>query len=302
MKTKSMFLFGFILLGFSSFAQLSGNKVMDRGNSVYNYQPYYAPTPEQPQLFLTDSTFLVKANILMNVKADTLVAVFAVHERAATIRDCNEKINVRIENFTAELAKMGINSKNIYVDLTTQTKLIDYKVDRPNNYAEQYIKGFELNKNVIIRFSNSADIDRLLMAAALYGIYDIVKVDYIVTNMEKVYAQLYKIAGEVINTKKTAYIALTSMKLSPAAQIYSENFRTYYPANLYKKYAPDQSVTTLQTDYNSKMVIKELNSAQTFYYDQLDYSGYDKIINPVVIEPMVEFILNLQVKYKIEKK
>jgi len=92
------------------------------------------------------------------------------------------------------------------------------------------------------------------------------------------------------------------MKLSPAAQIYSENFRTYYPANLYKKYAPDQSVTTLQTDYNSKMVIKELNSAQTFYYDQLDYSGYDKIINPVVIEPMVEFILNLQVKYKIEKK
>jgi len=52
----------------------------------------------------------------------------------------------------------------------------------------------------------------------------------------------------------------------------------------------------------AKMVIKELNSAQAFYYDQLDYSGYDKIINPVVIEPMVEFVLNLQVKFKIEVK
>lgn len=273
---------------------------MDRGNSVYGYQQYYPPPPEQSALFLSDSAFLVKANILMNVKADTFVAVFAVHEHAPTIKECNEKINVRIGNFTAELAKMGVAAKSIYIDLTTQTKLLDYKVDRANNYAEQYIKGFELNKNVIIRFTNSADIDRMLMAASIYGIYDIVKVDYIVTDMEKVYSEIYKIAGDVINRKKDAYVHLTKVKLAAASQIYSESFKTFYPSNLYKKYTPDQSVTNLQTDYNSKMVIKELNSALTFYYDQLEYSGYDKIINPVVIEPMVEFVLNLQVKFKIE--
>jgi len=290
-----------VLLSLNSFAQISGNKMMDRGNSVYGYQPYYSPPAEQPMLYLSDSAFLVKANILMNVKADTFVAVFAVHEKAPTIKECNEKINVRIANFIAEIAKTGITAKSIYVDLTTQTKLLDYKVDKVNNYAEQYIRGFELNKNVIIRFTNTADIDRMLMAASVCGIYDIVKVDYIVTDMEKVYAELYKIAGDVISRKKGAYVSLTKSKLAAASQVYSESFKTFYPSNLYKKYTPDQSVTSLQTDYNSKMVIKELNSAQTFYYDQLEYSGFDKIINPVVTEPMVEFVLNLQVKFKIEK-
>jgi hypothetical protein len=32
----------------------------------------------------------------------------------------------------------------------------------------------------------------------------------------------------------------------------------------------------------------------------MNYSGLDKVINPTVIEPSVEYILTLQIKYMIE--
>ena len=40
---------------------------------------------------------------------------------------------------------------------------------------------------------------------------------------------------------------------------------------------------------------------RTFYYNGLDADGFDDVIDPVVIEPVVQFTLYLKIKYEVER-
>jgi uncharacterized protein YggE len=201
----------------------------------------------------------------------------------------------RIQAFASDLVKMGIPVRDIYADMTTQNKIYDYKVT--GQMAEQYVKGFELKKNVITKFKNIKDLDEMIIAASNHQIYDLVKVDYIVTNLNEVYTNLFKSAMEVINQKKELYSTATGSKLLPASQIYGEQFYSYYPSQLYKSYTA-YSTTEVYTDANT---VKDARKSPVFYYDKIDYSGFDKIIDPSVTEPAVEFVLTLQVKFEIDR-
>ncbi|MFC0517329.1 SIMPL domain-containing protein [Mucilaginibacter angelicae] len=247
--------------------------------------------------YLTDSTFIIEANVLMNVTADSYVVNLGVTDSAATIQESNKRINKRIDGFTNALSKLNIAQKDIYVDMTTQNKLFDYHVK--GNAADQYLKGFEIGKNVIIRIKDIKDLDNLLITASEYQIYDLVKVDYIVDDVNKVQNQLFKLATDVINEKKGLYIAATNARLLYGSQIYGEDFYSYYPNQLYKSYTAQNS-SKIYSEYD-RLIKKDLKNSTTYYYDKINYSGFDKIINPSVIEPAVEFVMGLQIKFQIEK-
>jgi len=276
-------------------AQEAGNYLFGQNNNS-NYNPVYSPQSAS-RVYLSDSTFLIQANVLMNVIADSYVATFGVSEISTSLPDANAKIDARIEKFVAALTKLGIPMKDIYIDMTTQTLLADYKIN--GSYAEQYISGYEQKKNVIVRFKNMDDLDKMILAASDQGIYDLAKVDYIVTDINAIYTQLFQTALDVINGKKALYIKATGINPEPVSEIYAENFLCYYPSQLYKSYTVN--VTTLFYDYNSNQKRKDLPRNTTYYYDKLNYSGFDKVVNPVVTEPAVEYVLTLQIKFNIDK-
>ena len=103
---------------------------------------------------------------------------------------------------------------------------------------------------------------------------------------------------EVINSKKDLYVKATNIKLTTSSEIYGESFYSFYPSQLYKNYTPN--ITTEYYDYGSYGKRKDLKKNTTYYYDKINYSGFDKVINPVVTEPTVEFVLMLQIKFYIE--
>lgn len=293
MKTKTIFSCVILLLiGSAIHAQQSGNSVYGQ-----NYNSTAGKTPTIDKLFLTDSTFIIQASIVMNVIADNYVATFGVAEESATLNECNDKIEKRIQSFIADLTKLGVMPADIYVDMTTQNKVYDYKVNQST--AEQYLKGFELKKNIIVKFKNIKDLDKMMIAASNYQIYDLVKVDYNVSDINKIYTPLFQSATEIINQKKGLYISATNVKLSAASQVYGEEFYSYYPSQLYKSYTAYESSDVYKYSNYTK---KDLRKSTTFYYDKINYSGFDKIINPNVIEPAIEFVLTLQIKFQIDKK
>lgn len=279
-----------LCIPFAIQAQLSGNIVYGQNNSIEKKRSL-------DKLYLTDSTFLVEAAVMENIIADQYVVTFGVSEEAATVSACNEKIEKRIQSFISDLKKMGHSESDIYVDMTTQNKVFAYITK--GNVAEQYLKGFEIKKNVIIKLKSLKSLDNIVISASTYQIYDLVKVDYIVTDMAKVYSRLFQSAAEIINQKKALYAGLTNMKISSTAQIYGEDFYSYYPSQLYKTYTAHES-SEVYYDYHN-FTKKDLRKETTFYYDKLNYSGFDKVINPVVTEPAVECVLTLQVKYQIDK-
>jgi uncharacterized protein YggE len=267
------------------------------GNSTYGYNTGLGKADTADKLFLTDSTFIIPASVAMNVIADQYVVTFSSTEEAADVSECNTKMDKRINAFRGDLKKMGIADKDVFVDMTTQNKIYDYKVTA--NVAEQYIKGFELQKNIIIKFSPISSLDQIVIAASSHGIYDMVKVDYIVSDLPAVYAKLFDAAAKVIDQKKAMYTAVTHTTLSPSSSIYGEKIYSYYPPQLYKSYKAYES-SDVYGQFND-YVVKDIRKSTTFYYDPINYSGFDTIINPAVTEPAVEFALDLQVKFSILK-
>jgi uncharacterized protein YggE len=275
------------------FGQHSGNYVTEQN---YNYNQPQGQQQGVSKLYLSDSAFVIQAKVLTNIIADSYVVTIGVSEFAKTLKEANTKIDVRIQKYISALkSKFDISMPDIYVDMTTQTQVADYKVN--GNYAEQFISGFEQKKNVIVTLKNIKDLDKLVILASEYEIYDFVKVDYIVTDINKIYTQLFQNAVEVINSKKDLYVKATNIKLKTTSGIYGESFYSFFPTQLYKNYTPN--VTTEYYDSYSKR--KDLKKNTTYYYDHINYSGFDKVVNPIVTEPAVEYVLVLHIKFDIDK-
>jgi uncharacterized protein YggE len=278
---------------FQLHSQISGNETYNtRSGNLTN------KSLDSQKLYIDDNSFIIQAKILNNVVADSYVAVFGLSEESTNLEDCNNKIEKRISGFKTSLRKIGIPEDNIYTDMTTQNKIYDYKIE--GKVAEEYLQGFEIKKNVIIQFKNIKDLEEMLILATDFQIYDLVTVDYMVADINKIYTQLFQSAMEVINQKKNLYVSATGVKLSHVSQIYGENFYSYSPNELYDSYLAYET-GKVDRYYNSDYTIKNVRKNKTFYYNKIDYSGFDKIINANEIEPAIEYVMVLTIKYNIEK-
>ena len=280
------------LVSITVHGQHSGNSV---SNNSYHYnQNKFEQLTER--LFLNDSSFVIQAKVLMNLPADRYVATFGVAQMAPTLKEANTKLDERVDAFRGDLNKIGIDNENLYVDMTTQTQISDYKVS--GDFAEEFISGYELKKNLIIQFDKMDDLDKMLIAAAEHEIFDLVKVDYIPDDQSAIYKRLFESAMELIEVKKDLYVQSTNVKIKTSSSIYGESFKHYTPTQLYKSYTPNIRAEYYSNSSYSKR--KDLRKSPTYYYDPISYSGFDKVIHPVIIEPVMQYTLVLQIKFDTE--
>lgn len=290
-----------------SHAQVSGNQVNRRASRSEQESPAAAVVPSQ--LALTDSTFLLGANVMQHVKADSYVAVFGLRQEAASVAATEKRLAARVQHFTRRLKQLGVDGKDVYTDIIAQERIKDVRVTpneiqsygKPAGFTgEEYLRGFESTRNVIVSFRRIAVLDEMLVAAAADSIFDLVKVDYIVNDPEVMYNKLFRAAAEVINRKKTNYLLLTGAQLQAAAQPYLEQFATFVPADEYQSYEAAVTAPYFSRD-NENDRYKGLPALTTRYYSPPSANGFDRVINPVVIEPAVTFTLAVQVKYTLQK-
>lgn len=286
-------------------AQLSGNELYgnmnyNQYNGYNNYQQQYQAQYQQINSN-TDSTYYIQAKILMNVQPDEFIATIAVQQEALTVKECNQKINVRIENFKKSLSALGIKSEDLYVDMVAQAKVYDYTVE--GKTAAQIDKGFEIKKNVIIKFTDPNLMDEIMVAASEEEIYDIVKVDYIVLDQQKIYDQMIAEIDKLVEKKKATAHSLSEMTLLPDSKLATQNFFAIYPDESYKSYSAfETGDANYYHGYNSSDTYwkKEQRKSKTFYFDKQNYSGYDKIINPSMVKIPVQFVLDVHIQYKLK--
>lgn len=275
------------------FGQASGNIVYDKS--------YYKKSKSSSlhKVYLSDSTILIEARVLLNVLADEYVIVFGVSEEATTVLECNDKIDKRINKFISEIKKLGIGTKDFYVDFITQNRIYDYELS--GNTAYEKLVGFELKKNISIHFKDKNLIDKLAISASKFEIFDLIKVDYIVSDISKIKTLLFEEAIKIINFKKKMYILQMNIQLLNESQIYSESCTSYYPSDSYNSYSAYET-GKLRTNYYSKTTTVQKRKMKTFYFNPIDQNGFDLVIKPVIIEPVIQFSYALEIKFEIDKK
>ena len=188
----------------------------------------------------TDTSMFVDANVLMNVKADEFVATFGVAVEAETVEACQEKMNATIAAFTEALKPLGIGPEVLFVDFTAQTKVYDYKIE--GSLAREHLAGFELKKTVAVRFRDKALIDRLVVAASRAKVYDLVKVDYVVTDLAPIQERLAEAAAAVDQGQgRPPRAACSASSTTPRPQVYAERSSAYFPTEMYDPYTAGES-------------------------------------------------------------
>ncbi|SIO26781.1 Uncharacterized conserved protein YggE, contains kinase-interacting SIMPL domain [Singulisphaera sp. GP187] len=248
----------------------------------------------------TDTAMFVDASVLMNVRADEFVATFGVAEEAETVEACQTRMDATIAAFTEALKPLGIGLDALFVDFTAQTKVYGYKVE--GNLAREQLVGFELKKTVAIRYRDKTLIDRLVVAASRAKVYDLIKVDYVVTDLAPIQERLAEVAAAVVKAKAARHERLLGIKLRAVPQVYAERSSTYFPSEMYDSYTAGESEAVSGGPDRARMTVQSLRKSRTFYFNPLNADGFDRVIDPVVLEPVVQFTLYLKLRYEIETR
>ena len=284
----------------TGYGQASGNVAYSQsgGNAhaEQNERNKRALTPvEMPP---SATTMFVEASVLMNVKADEYVAIFGVNQECVTVPECNQQMDATVAGFSGELQRLGIGKDDVYVDFAAQNKIYSYQVS--GSVAKQRLSGFELKKNVAIHYKDKLLLDKLVVAASRSNIFDLIKVDYIVRDTGGVQNRLMEEAAKVIKQKAARYEKLLAVQLQPPAQVYAERHSIYYPTEMYDSYTAYESEEVSPDYYRERYTVQNARKSRTFFFNPLNADGFDAVVNPVVIEPVVQFTLYLKVKYEIE--
>ncbi len=241
------------------------------------------------------SSVFFDASVMANVKADQYVALFGVSLDGATIDESNQKVEATINEFIKGLKTIGVQSKDIDVDYVAQNRIYGFELS--GDVAREKLVGFELKKNVAVRFKDKTFLGKLTETAAKSQIFDLVKVDYIVTDLDSVRDKLMAAASAVVKKKAANQALLLGIPVGKPAQVYAEKYASYYPTDMYDSYTAAESEDASQFFYRQKYNVIGARKARTFYYNALTAKTFDRVLNPVVTEPVVQFTLYLKVKY-----
>lgn len=268
----------------------------EAGNRAYGQQRR-RPQPSSGVLTAYDSKgnliLYIEANVLFNAKADAYVAVFGVAQEGATADVSNTKVNDLISNFTRSLDGLGIKRNDIFVDFITQNRIYDYTAT--GSTVTEKLSGFETKKTVAVRYKDRAQLEPIINAATKASIFDLIKVDYVVTDFDEIRKKLFEEATRVIKQKEENYKKSFTVKFSPVG-VANEKFDSFFPGELYNNYQAFEAGRTYG-DYRDRVI--QARKMSTFYYEPLDQSDFDSVLNSIGIEPMVQFTLYLKVQYSL---
>ena len=265
--------------------------------------------PTSAEIKNDDASTYLDAAVLMNVKADEYVAVFALFSEGETPAIAGRQMDDTLAQFTAALDKLGVTPAQRSVDFISQSRLYSFdttteevKDEEGRLVAVEKLSGFELKKNLSIRFGDIAKVDDFTAAAASVGVFDLVKVDYIVKDAAAIQERLQLQTMNLIRQKAARYGATLGLKLGDPTQIVADLPSVYFPVDQYDSYTAVETEKVLPSYNRSRTTVITARKSSSIYFNPLRGDGFDAVINPVIVEPVVQFTTYIKVKFAPQKR
>jgi uncharacterized protein YggE len=283
-------------------AQVSGNRVYENpgaqqgGQVQRRYPGSGGATTEQvvnePENLLVTTYQFIEAKVLTSVETKEYVAVFGLAQEADSLAKANKKLQEQIAEFRNAVSVLGIRPEDTYLDFITQNRVYDYQVK--GSTAREKVTGFQVKENFFVRYKDPRMLDQITPIAAQAGIFDLIKVDYVTSDLNAVRAQLAEEAMKVLKQKEESYTKL-GIKLQPVS-VTAENFDTFQPSEAYNSYKAYETGNVDEENY--RVVERRKNS--TFFFEPLRPGQFDLVLNPVGLQPQVQCTFTLRVKYFVD--
>ncbi len=237
---------------------------------------------------------------LANVQADTYVAIFNVNQVGKTAEEANTLIGKRIEQATKAIqAKKEVE---VYVDMISFVPMYEFEVEKKvfsKNTYNEVPKGFELKKNIHIRYTEPTLLNDFIGILSNHEIYDLVRVDYFSSNLESIKKELTNKAKIILQEKIKNYEALLGESFDSYGKRMADGFSVMLPVEMYKSYeAYNSSSLTPKKSAN----VNQSDKTRTLYYQPIIDKEFDFVINPVILEPVIQVLYEVKISINRNKK
>jgi uncharacterized protein YggE len=285
-------------------AQVMGNAPQNTprsaGNSIYSDGKLYRPVdPFQSNnsISLNDSTITVSVKGLANVLPDTYVATFNMVQTAATAEMTDQLMRDRLDKFKAKLLEAGTGATDISTDMISFVPKYDIETEN-RLFSKTYNEipaGFEMQKNLSVRYKKSSRLDELVTIAAQSEIYDLVKVDCFVSQMDSFKDSLREKCILEVKNRVKSYEGL-NLELDTLKKVVGEDFHITLPDTRYSGY---QAFARTSLKPGKKGTLNEAEKPVSQYYRPINYADFDVVMNPVVLEPVIQVSYEINVNYQL---
>lgn len=245
-----------------------------------------------------DLYFSVKG--LANVKADNYVAIFNTFQVGKTTEEVNELIDKRLNQVISEIkSRKGVE---IFVDMISFVPIYEFEIEKKVFSKKTYIEipvGFELKKNIHIKYSDPLFFNDIMSIMSRNEIYDLVRVDYFSNNLELVKKELTNKAKINLQEKIKNYETILGVNFTTNEKSVSEGFKVMLPVEMYKSY---QAFNSTSLNLKKSANVNSVEKTTTLYYQPIMDKEFDFVINPTVLEPVIQVMFELKMKINREPR
>lgn len=278
----------FLLLSYYSFAQVAGN--INYQNQVrYTENNINAATP-------SNSDVLIRVKGMANVKADNYVAIFNVTQVGKTTEEVNLLMDERIKQALGNMANKP--SVTTFVDMISFVPVYEFEANKKlfsKNTYNEIPKGFELKKNLHISYTDPNLLNEIIASLSKHEIYDLVRVDYFSNEIEGIKKELMVKASTLLQEKLQGYEALLGTDLDSLPKQISDTYRVVLPIESYKSY---QAYNSSSLNLKKAANVNQTEKSVTLYYQPVIDKEFDFVINPIVLEPVIQVMYEVKLVVK----
>jgi uncharacterized protein YggE len=283
-----------LLAFFSIYAQDSGNANYGNNHYVANQQGTFPVTTSSPD----EMTITIRG--IYNERATAKIATFSLLQVGQTAEETTGLMDERIAKATADIQAFD-KSIEVVTDMISFVPTYAYEVEKkifnPKTYNEKPT-GFDLKKNIIIRFKNANDMDKILAICARQEIYDLAKVDYVTTNYDQIHDLMMNRAIAEFRQKLSNYTIIMNTDLSKKEKIIQEGYNVVYPMESYRSY---QAYSSASVNAAHKEVINTISKNTTQYYNSAPLKQHTFIIGADITEPTIQVFYEMTVRIKLKE-
>jgi len=289
---KIGFLIFVSLLNQISFGQASGN-INYQNQISFSEHNINVGTPSN-----LDIVFSAKG--LANIKADSFVAIFSITQVGKSTEEVNDLMEKRITQAVTELKlKKGIET---FVDMISFVPVYEFEVEKKTFSKKSYNeipKGFELKKNIHIKYSDANQLNELITILSNQEIYDLVRVDYFSSNLDNIKKEMMDKSRTTLQEKIKNYETILGTSFVNTEKRITDGFRVMLPAEMYKSY---ESFNSSSLNLKKSANINVADKSPTLYYQPIINKEFDFVINATILEPVIQVMYEVKLVINREKK
>ena len=250
--------------------------------------------------FPTGSDLLISVKGLANVKADAYVAVFSAAQSGKTAQEAHGLLEQRLAQALAEIRAQG--GAEAYVDMVTFVPVYEFDAEKKAFSKTTYNEipaGFELKKNIHLQYSDPGRLDDFMVILARHEVYDLVRVDYFSGELESVKKELMSRAKAVLLEKMAHYESLLGEPLATADKKIADGYRMALPVEMYRSY---EAYNSSPLNAKKSAQVTQAAKSATLYYQPIVDKEFDFVLNPVVLEPVIQVLYEIKMSITREEK